>query len=218
MKTQHQPHLADTRARGGFSLVEVMLSLFILGLTATAVLATVLTSRRLSETAIYENMAFTVGQSFLEQIKSMEFEDVQQAVADPTNRRLDTVRAGVELGNLSNILRQPLKVGEWNPPLNERPLQVLIDLQRKSGSAANNSIDPVTGLPEVRDQPVYMPMRIRPRLRSMRNDAGAALNAIEVIVDYVYTAPLTGDQLALPDSENVRWASVRSIKSYFPTF
>ncbi len=60
-------------AKTGFSLIEIMISMGILGFTGLGVLTGLLQSRHMTESAIHENTALTIGQGYIEQIKNMEF-------------------------------------------------------------------------------------------------------------------------------------------------
>ncbi|BET68357.1 hypothetical protein ASA1KI_32750 [Opitutales bacterium ASA1] len=74
------------------SLIEVMSGMAILTLVAVGILASLLQSRRLTEGSIAQNTAVTIAQGYLEQLKSMEFAQLDlnplptlldQGVADP---------------------------------------------------------------------------------------------------------------------------------------
>ena len=57
------------------TLIEVMLALSVLAMVSLTILSSVLLSRRLAESNVYENTALTVTQGYLEQIKSMEYDE-----------------------------------------------------------------------------------------------------------------------------------------------
>ncbi|MBP9913187.1 MAG: prepilin-type N-terminal cleavage/methylation domain-containing protein [Opitutaceae bacterium] len=63
-------------AASGFTLVEVMVSSMVMVILLGGVLATLIQSRRLTEGSIYQNSTVTIMQGYIEQIKSMEFSQV----------------------------------------------------------------------------------------------------------------------------------------------
>ena len=74
----------------GFSLVEVMISLSILGILAAGISSAMLHARRLAESNIYESTALTVAIGFLEQIKNIDYDTVLSSINDPAGTPLLT--------------------------------------------------------------------------------------------------------------------------------
>ena len=62
--------------RAGMSLLEVMSGLVILSIISVGVLASLLQSRALTEGSIFQNTAVTAAQGYIEQIKNMEFSEL----------------------------------------------------------------------------------------------------------------------------------------------
>ncbi len=58
------------------SLLEVMIGLATLGIVAVGVLASLMQSRRLTEGSIRQNTAVTAAQGYVEQLKNMEFAEL----------------------------------------------------------------------------------------------------------------------------------------------
>ena len=72
------------------TLVETVIAMAVFSLVAGGVIALSIQSRRMAESAIRENPAATVTQGYLEQIKSIEYSTLVNAVADPTNIAIPT--------------------------------------------------------------------------------------------------------------------------------
>ena len=83
-------HRAKSRQRG-FTLVEMMVGLTLLGVFMTGIFGSVRLSTILAETTIYESTAANVAQGYLEQIKSLPYEDILLAVQDPSTYELQTI-------------------------------------------------------------------------------------------------------------------------------
>ncbi|MCH6256021.1 prepilin-type N-terminal cleavage/methylation domain-containing protein [Puniceicoccaceae bacterium K14] len=64
---------SKTTNRSGVTLVEIMVSMFILGVGFTGLFSGFLHTRRLAQGSIYQNTASTIAYSYLEQLKSVEF-------------------------------------------------------------------------------------------------------------------------------------------------
>ncbi|MGK0239417.1 MAG: Tfp pilus assembly protein PilV [Candidatus Pelagisphaera sp.] len=68
-----------SKPKAGFSLVEIMISIGLLGLSGFGLIAGLLQSRQMTEAAIYQSTALTIAQGYVEQIKNMEFESLDEA-------------------------------------------------------------------------------------------------------------------------------------------
>lgn len=95
---KHDPGLRATgsgranawRSRRGMTLVETVVAMTVFSLIAAGVIGLTVQSRRMAESAIRENTAATVAQGYLEQIKSVEYSALVDAIADPTNIAVPT--------------------------------------------------------------------------------------------------------------------------------
>ncbi len=68
----------------GFTIVEALIALAILGILAMAFTAGSLYTRRSAEANVYSSTALTVATGYLEQIKSIEYETLITSVLDPS--------------------------------------------------------------------------------------------------------------------------------------
>ena len=90
---------SKTKPKAGFSLVEIMISIGLLGFSGFGLLAGLLQSRQMTEAAIRQSTALTIAQGYVEQIKNMEFDSLDEATlptlfhegaADTANRFTNT--------------------------------------------------------------------------------------------------------------------------------
>jgi type II secretory pathway pseudopilin PulG len=70
---------SKTKPKAGFSLVEIMISIGLLGFSGFGLLAGLLQSRQMTEAAIRQSTALTIAQGYVEQIKNMEFDSLDEA-------------------------------------------------------------------------------------------------------------------------------------------
>ncbi|WP_281398159.1 type IV pilus modification PilV family protein [Ruficoccus amylovorans] len=184
----------------GFSLVEVMIGMSILVIVAAATTSAVFVSRMLAESSIYQNTSFTVAQGYVEQIKSIEYVlltnaldnyeshkgtvggwDVLSSDAYQTNsiaekvmldtRSIDSSESGVA-SETEFETRAPLYIGAWV----ER--NVLIDI-RNPGE--NNQHE------------LLMPMRFKVEMTNL-SDTTENVDALEITLLYSYQTNIRGDK------------------------
>lgn len=171
------------------SLVELMVAAALLAVFATAVMSSAILSRRISESNVYQNTAFTVAQGYLEQIKSMEYGVVLSSHTD-NSKPLPTKSVSALLTGANIEVDDPITIGSWTEK------EVLIDLR----------YDEEGGEPT----PLTMPFRVMVETTNL--DTGSdAIRALEVVINYEYLSPSTG----MPSWYS---GAVRSVKSYAPTF
>ena len=72
------------------TLVETVVAMTVFSLIAAGVIGLTVQSRRMAESAIRENTAATVAQGYLEQIKSIEYQALVDAIGDPTGISIPT--------------------------------------------------------------------------------------------------------------------------------
>lgn len=70
--------------RAGFSLAEIMIALGLFGIMATAFVGSTMFARKSAESAITENTALNLAQSYMEQLKSFTFSTLMASVNDTT--------------------------------------------------------------------------------------------------------------------------------------
>lgn len=78
-------------SRKGFNLIEVMIGLGILSVLGLALVGNTILNMKMAHAAVLRNTAYSTAQSFLEQIRSLEIEDIEASVAAPATVPLETV-------------------------------------------------------------------------------------------------------------------------------
>ncbi|MFP4351357.1 MAG: prepilin-type N-terminal cleavage/methylation domain-containing protein [Puniceicoccaceae bacterium] len=78
-------------SRCGMSLVEVMIAMVIFMMLALGITQAVLQSTRIAQNNIVRNTAYTAAQGYLEQIKSLPFQAILDALDDPEETPLPTM-------------------------------------------------------------------------------------------------------------------------------
>ncbi|MGB0371567.1 MAG: type IV pilus modification PilV family protein [Opitutales bacterium] len=101
MKESKIPPSSKTRGSSGFSLIEVMVSLFIFSMAAVSLSAGLLTTRKLSEENIYQSTVLTVVTGFVEQAKSLNFAELE-SFADGNASSMDFLVSNNTLVSLQN--------------------------------------------------------------------------------------------------------------------
>jgi len=201
------------RRRSGFSLIEVMIAMTVFSVVVAGTFSVALLTRYMADQQVYENTAFTVAQSIIEQIKSTEFQVVRNAARSGEAGALRTVRAAVEAVSDDNLRMDFLYLQSWNDR------QVLVDLVRptrrlltqEDGSSA---FEPIADWDDdSRRIPVFMRMRIRPVIGELA-DLGDFREAVTIVVEYEYEIP----DRAAPGGRRWKSAAVRSVMSFIPTF
>jgi len=150
------PRTRFSQARG-FTLIEVMVGMFVFTLVSIGITATVLQTRRIAQLNVMRTVAYTVAQGYVEQILSLNAADVEAASEFWVNGRpaLPTESVNAMLTNTTNVeISDPLYVS----PLSSAPAgsnmvartdvagdmwnvkNVMIDLQ-------NNALGVATAIP-----------------------------------------------------------------------
>ena len=153
---------AHTRQRG-FTLVEMMVGLTLLGVFMTGIFGSVRLSNVLAESNIYQLSANVAAQGYLEQIKSLPYEDVLLASQDPANFSLDMISPEYESSSTVNIVDDPISLASSSMPIEK---EILIDLR-------NN------------DTHVKMPVRMWITVED-KNTGSSPINALEIKIKYDY--------------------------------
>lgn len=74
----------------GYSLVEVMISVGILTIVAAGISSVTMMTSRIAYSNIYENTAYNIAQAYAEQIKSINFTAIRNALEDPATYDIPT--------------------------------------------------------------------------------------------------------------------------------
>ena len=76
----------------GYTLVEVMMAVFVFSLVALGITATVIQSQRIAVSNILRSTAHNTAQGYLEQIKTLSSSEINESLDDPVNVPLPTIR------------------------------------------------------------------------------------------------------------------------------
>jgi prepilin-type N-terminal cleavage/methylation domain-containing protein len=177
--------------RQAFSLVEVIIALSIFSLMMLGFLSGTVLTRRIAESNIYTNTAMTVAQGYMEQIKSIEYHRVLNALNDPENVPIPTKGISALGGSFSEF-DDPLYFDE----VNEKDIVVDI-IPDEDGSLIDG-------------EPLTMDMRITLTGNNL-NTGSNPVRAIEIVLEYEYLTPETIEP-------SWRSGSIRFVKSFVPTF
>lgn len=103
-----EPNKAKPRLKSkkGFSLIEVMIAAMIMSILGFGTLSGLLQARRMTEGSIYLNTATTIAQGYIEQLKNMDFDLLDNATIDnlinqgnPDSLIVSPMVANPEIGN-----------------------------------------------------------------------------------------------------------------------
>ncbi|MCG8527760.1 MAG: prepilin-type N-terminal cleavage/methylation domain-containing protein [Opitutales bacterium] len=152
----------------GFTLVEMMVGLTLLGVFMTGIFGSVRLSTLISESTIYDNTAMLVAQSHLEQIKSLPYEEVLLASQDPSNVTLKAINPYYDDQLNMTVQDAPLSLDPSQQP-NQRTVKLTA-----RGDGNNSSID----------MPVNMTVTVVDK-----NTGTNPVEALEIKIVYSYQLP-----------------------------
>ncbi len=142
---QARPRTPRPRARGaGYTLVELMVSLVILGIMSLGILNGMLQARRLTEGSIYLGTATTVAQGYIEQMKNMDYR-----LLDKT-----TIPDFMSQGHLDSLVVSPFPVDpEVGNPDTDVPNSRALDINNTPENATDDLvIDYVVYIEDITDE------------------------------------------------------------------
>lgn len=156
----------------GFTLVEAMISVGILGIVAAGVSSVTIMTSRISHANVYENTAFNIVQAYAEQIKSIDFAVIQQALENPGENDIPT--QSLKLGTGEDIselqIDDPITFGV------EHEKDIIIDIE------------------EV-EEGVFKERTMKLWVKATGTDLSRSTNcweAIEVTLDFAWNSPRAG--------------------------
>jgi len=153
---------AKSRQRG-FTLVEMMVGLTLLGVFMTGILGSVRLTNILAETNIYQLSANVAAQGYLEQIKSLPYEDVLLASQDPQHFPLEMVSPEYDSSLNVTVKDDPISLSSSAMPIEK---EIVID-SRASGLQ------------------VKMPLKMWITVED-KNTGTSPVNALEIKIVYSY--------------------------------
>lgn len=110
----------------GFSLIEVMVSVGILAIVAAGISSITMLTSRIAYANIYENTAYNIAQAYAEQIKSINYSAIRNALNDPVNYDIPT--ESLMLGSSDNSA--DLKINDpliFGVPLEK---EIVVDIEK----------------------------------------------------------------------------------------
>ena len=166
----HPTHMNPRRAknpRGGFTLVEMMVGLTLLGVFMTGILTSLRLSSLIAESNLYDTTAITVAQGYLEQIKNLPYEDVLLVAQAPKTYSLATLGPSYSSSLSSMITKDELTADPDKQPNNR---SIAIDSRGSGGTILN------------------MSMKLWVTITD-KNTGASPLNALEIRIRYQYKLP-----------------------------
>lgn len=112
----------------GMSLVEVVISTAVFAIVAAGITSTTMLTSRIAHENIYESTAYLVAQAYAEQIKSIRFSRIQQALNDPGNFNIPAESITIGKNPQSGGIRKedPLTFGEAVEK------EIIVDIEKDS--------------------------------------------------------------------------------------
>lgn len=95
--------------KSAFTLVEVLIGVFVFALVASGIAAATLLSSRIATANVYSNTAHSIVQAYAEQIKSLDFATIKNAYLDPGENSIPTM--GLNIGGTEMERTDPLTFG-----------------------------------------------------------------------------------------------------------
>lgn len=92
--------------RRGMTLIEVVVAMVILSMLSVGLLNGVLQSRKITEENIYHSAAMNATVGYLEQLKSLPYSEIREAIDDPLGTPLNTV--------VDSTTSDPIYLSTWN--------------------------------------------------------------------------------------------------------
>ena len=152
----------------GFTLVESMVGLTLLGVLMTGTLGSIHLSMMMAESSIYESTANNISQGYLEQVKSLSYEDILLAIQDPAHYSLTTLSPTYNDLAQATITFESINLASGNQPIEK---DILINVIENGDNIA-----------------IKMPMKLWISVQDM-NTGSSPVNALGIKVVYSYKLP-----------------------------
>ena len=156
-----------SNSRRGFTLVEMMIGITLLGVFMSGIFGSVRLSTVMAESNLYQTTAITVAQGYLEQIKNLPYDDVLLVAQAPDIYSLETLGPAYDSSLSSIISKDSLSAAPASQP-NERT--VAIDSRGDGGTV------------------IEMSMKLWVTITD-KNTGTDPINALEIRIRYQYKLP-----------------------------
>jgi type II secretory pathway pseudopilin PulG len=165
------PAIHNRSIARSFSLVEMVIAMFLLTILMAGVFSSMGMSARAAETSIFQSAAFSAAQGYLEQIKALPYGEILSALRTPAVSSLQLVSPVYNAGtNTTTINPDPFNLLPAAQPVARN---IMID-RRADGTG------PV----------IMMPIRFWVTINDMSIAATNPVQALEIIVRYEYENPV----------------------------
>jgi len=155
----------------GMTLVELIVSLFVLVNVATSLMYGFIVTRRIAEATVIHSIATEVSLGFLEQLKRMNYDELQELASDPT-------KTTIELLN-PKFVSHTSKI---------ETIDFLLDKENVLFVATD--VRPNSNVPS-------MKMKFTPKLRDLTFDPSSKLPAVEITLEYAYLSTSTTSKVLI---------------------
>lgn len=178
------PPPCHNNLKSGFTLLEAMIALTILGIVLMAFTGAILISQKLATENLMRTSAYLAAQSYLDQIRSMPSMVLNQSIDSPTKYALPTQRVSME-AEKSPSGQDPLYLNKINDKT------ILIDAETKQGGKTYTRTLDISITPKIKD-------------------LSPTLNAYEIQLDFSYKARHT--RTTSHQNGNVRFLKIKPLQ------
>ena len=193
-------HIDLAYPRRGFSLVEMMIGMSILVIIAAGTISAIFVSRNLAERNIYDNTAFTVAQGYAEQVKSIEYGLLTNALDNYENSKATVDGWGI-LDNdayLTSSLAEEVMLETKSIDASESGIASETDFETESplyigAWVQRDVLIDIRNLGENNEHRLLMPMRFKIEMNNL-SDTSEDVEALEVTLTYQYQIKVRGHE------------------------
>lgn len=140
----HNRQRADRERVQGFTLVEIAVASMVVTMLVIGILASLIQSRKMTETAIYQNSAVTVVQGYIEQMKNMDFTELPYYDGSTLKRGSATTADAVIYTQLDSTVYDTLTLSSGTAPSKT----TLDSGTRPTGAVDNSKIIDINNTPD----------------------------------------------------------------------
>ena len=170
----------------GYSLVEVLIAMAIFSISGLGLSKTIMLTRKMSESSIYQTTAHGVAFGYCEQIMAMPLEEILLSVNTPKTP-LSMYAISPSSRSSSQEIEDLLFIDSWEPK------DIVIDLRNDGNS----------------ERSITMPMRFKIETNNL-NSGKDPRDAIEIRLSYSYKSPARRSDTWISDNLSFVKSSVPS--------